>query len=83
MKRSLFSLSGTTLLVLIMFFAPGSTAWAAQGGFAGPGPSVVTVEQSKSMPDDSHVTLHGNIVQHLGKDKYLFRDATGSITVEI
>lgn len=56
---------------------------AQAGGFSGPGPSVSTVEQAKGMRDDARVALRGNIVQHLGKDKYLFKDATGSIRVEI
>ena len=35
------------------------------------------------MRDDTRVVLRGNIVQHLGKDKYLFQDASGTIRVEI
>lgn len=53
------------------------------GGFSGPGINVSSVEQARSMRDDSPVILRGNIVQHLGKDKYLFRDGTGTIRVEI
>ena len=53
------------------------------GGFSGPGPAVVTVEQARSMRDDSVVHLRGTIVQHLGKDRYVFRDQTGDITVDI
>lgn len=53
------------------------------GGFTGPGPALVTVKQAREMRDDTHVTLRGKIVQHLGKDKYLFKDETGSIHVEI
>jgi len=56
---------------------------AASGGFSGPGIAVSTVEQARSMRDDAHVVLRGNITQHLGKDKYLFKDQTGTITVEI
>ena len=58
-------------------------AAAANGGFTGPGPAVVTVQQAKEMRDDSPVTLRGNIVQSLGDDNYLFRDSTGTITVDI
>lgn len=43
----------------------------------------VTVEQAKSMNDEAYVTLTGNIVQKVGKEKYLFKDATGSVEVEI
>ena len=35
------------------------------------------------MRDDAPVTLRGNIVKHLGKDKYLFQDSSGTIQVEI
>ncbi|MFD1261041.1 YgiW/YdeI family stress tolerance OB fold protein [Entomomonas asaccharolytica] len=91
MKKAL--VIATALLTL------GSTAaFAQQGGFTGPsssttekggysGPrattSVTTVEQAKQMRDDSKVTLRGNIVKHLGKEKYTFKDNTGEITVEI
>lgn len=56
---------------------------ASGGGFSGPGPAVSTVEQAKSMRDDAPVLLRGNITQHLGKDKYMFKDASGTIRVEI
>lgn len=55
----------------------------AQGGFQGPSIQENTVEQALKMSDDAHVTLRGQIVQSLGDERYLFRDATGSITVEI
>ncbi len=44
---------------------------------------IVTVRQVKEMRDDVPVTVKGNIVQRMGDEKYLFEDATGSITVEI
>ncbi len=56
---------------------------AARGGYTGPGQAVTTVEEAKKMRDDAAVTLRGVLERHLGKDKYLFRDATGTITVEI
>lgn len=55
----------------------------AAGGFSGPGPGFLTVEQAKSMSDDSYVALKGSLVQQTGGEKYLFKDATGTITVEI
>lgn len=60
-----------------------AAATAPGGGFSGPGLSPSTVEQAKQMRDDAPVVLRGNIVQSLGKEMYLFRDATGSIRVEI
>ncbi|MCM1513067.1 MAG: YgiW/YdeI family stress tolerance OB fold protein [Oxalobacter formigenes] len=55
----------------------------ARGGFTGPGPALATVKQALSMRDDMPVTLKGYIVQSLGDEKYLFKDATGTIRVEI
>lgn len=54
-----------------------------QGGFTGPSISKTTVEKAKTFKDDMPVVLEGNIIEHLGKDKYLFRDQTGDITIEI
>ncbi len=60
-----------------------SGADAAAGGFSGPGPAPTTAKEAAAMRDDARVLLRGNIVQHLGKDKYLFKDASGTIRVEI
>ena len=59
-----------------------SASTAARGGFTGPA-TVVTVEQTKALADDAHVTLRGQIERHLGGENYLFRDATGTLEVEI
>jgi uncharacterized protein (TIGR00156 family) len=48
----------------------------------GRGPAF-TVAQAKTLPDDSYVELAGTIDRFLGDEKYIFRDATGSITIEI
>ncbi len=54
------------------------------GGFQGPSAvDVVTVEQASKMKDESQVILRGNIESSLGDEKYLFKDKTGSIRVEI
>ena len=60
-----------------------SSSPGVAGGFSGPGQSIVTVNDAKSMRDDTAVRLRGTIASHLGKDKYLFHDSTGSIAVEI
>lgn len=60
-----------------------SVASAPQGGFSGPNSSVTTVDKALEMKDDSWITLTGNIEQRIGNDDYLFRDATGTIRVEI
>lgn len=66
------------------FNGPGSDQ---AGGFKGPGTVTPagTVEKAKNLPDDTMVTLTGNIVSQMpgSKDKYMFRDATGEIRVEI
>lgn len=56
---------------------------ASGGGFTGPGPALTTVKEAQGMRDDTRITLNGQIVQHLGGDRYLFKDHTGSIRVEI
>lgn len=62
----------------------GATAPApAVGGFVGGAETIVTVAQVKDMRDDVNVVVKGKILQRLGDEKYLFEDATGSITVEI
>ncbi len=73
-------------LLALLTMGPAGTAIAssgAAGGFVGPGPAVIGAAQVKEMRDDANVTLRGNIVQHLGGDDYLFRDATGTVQVEI
>jgi uncharacterized protein (TIGR00156 family) len=54
-----------------------------KGGFDGPSSAATTIEKAKKLRDDTNVILEGNIVQHLWKDKYLFKDSSGEITVEI
>ena len=69
---------------LFVFLAMGGVAFAqGQGGFIGPGPNVVTVEEAKAMKHDSKVVLQGYIMKQHSGDKYLFQDGSGSIVVEI
>lgn len=89
MKRTL------SVLICLLAFLAGSTAAVAadkggfspapqmSGGFSGPGPALTTAADAATMRDDTPVVLRGNIVRHLGKDKYLFKDASGTIRVEI
>jgi uncharacterized protein (TIGR00156 family) len=69
------------LLALTLF--AGSAFTADQGGFKGPSIGISTAAEAKNLKDDAPVALRGNIVRHLGKDKYEFKDASGTITVEI
>jgi len=54
-----------------------------QGGFKGPAPGMVSVAQAKTLRDDSWVVLEGNILRMVGHELYEFRDASGSVYVEI
>ncbi|QCR35381.1 YgiW/YdeI family stress tolerance OB fold protein [Nissabacter sp. SGAir0207] len=65
------------------FIAPNAPAQASQGGFTGPGPHVSSVKQVKEMEDDAWVRLEGHIERQTGDDRYVFRDNTGSLNVEI
>lgn len=59
------------------------TAQVQKGGFSGPNGTVATVKQAQDMKDDAWVTMRGNIEKRVGDEDYQFRDATGTMTVEI
>ncbi len=44
---------------------------------------IVSVEKAKNSKDDTYVVLQGYIDKSLGNEKYLFRDETGTIQIEI
>ena len=59
---------------------------AAKGGFSdgtNSASAITTVAQALKMKDDTYATLRGNIVKQVKHEKYLFKDATGEIIVEI
>lgn len=58
-------------------------AQAKQGGFQNDQGSVVTVKQAEEMKDDSWITVRGQLEKQIGDEDYLFRDATGTMKVEI
>ena len=75
------------LLFLSLIFVT-STCFAAVNSIGGgfqdtTGSNKTTVSKAIKMPDSSYVILQGNIEKQLGDDKYLFKDATGTITVDI
>jgi uncharacterized protein (TIGR00156 family) len=96
-NSSKFFLSLVFALTLALLFAFGpvqtfakddngggySGGYVDGGGYGGPGPTIVTVEQAKGMRDDARVALKGKIIQRLSGEHYLFQDATGTIEVEI
>lgn len=59
------------------------TSVVQKGGFSGPNGTMATVKQAQDMSDDAWVTMRGNIEKRVGDEEYLFRDATGTMTVEI
>ena len=60
-----------------------TTTQRQNGGFVGPNGSSTTVESAKSLRDDTWVTLRGNIVERISDDLYVFKDATGTVNVDI
>lgn len=66
--------------MLVMLCAP---AWAAFQGPAGQGPVATVRDALNATWDDAYMCLEGNIVEQVRHDKYTFRDATGSMVVEI
>lgn len=62
-----------------------AAANAAQpaGGFQGPGLATSTVAEAQKFSDDTAVVLVGKIEKSLGNEEYQFKDATGTIVVEI
>ena len=65
-------------LAMVVTFSTGAFA-----AFQGPELAPVTIAEALQMKDDTAVVLNGQIEKSLGNEKYLFKDATGSITVEI
>ena len=45
--------------------------------------SVSTIKEVLNMYDEQIATIQGNIVKRLSKDKYLFKDKSGEMIVEI
>lgn len=58
-------------------------AGETSAGFVGGTLPATSVTDALKQKDDTPVTLEGHITEHLHKDKYLFADKTGTITVEI
>lgn len=82
----------TTLILALVLAMPAFAAKSADGDaptgrFEGPvrGAQAETVEKAMKMPQDSRVLLQGNIVASVAgeKNQYIFRDATGEMTVII
>ncbi|GAA5095154.1 YgiW/YdeI family stress tolerance OB fold protein [Wohlfahrtiimonas larvae] len=55
------------------------------GGYKGPSlsQSITSVQEAMTLRDDAYVKMRGKIIKHSHKDKYIFSDGTGDITIEI
>lgn len=71
------------LLLCCLIVVLASPAWA---GFRGPSAAVTqvgTVTAASEAPEGTTCVLTGNIIEHLNRDRYTFKDDSGSITVNI
>ena len=65
------------------FSGPSTTTTTQTGGFVGPNGTVTTASNAKTMRDDTWVTLRGNIIERVSDDLYIFKDASGTVNVDI
>ncbi|BBP80691.1 MULTISPECIES: NirD/YgiW/YdeI family stress tolerance protein [Pseudomonas] len=70
---------------LALLLAPLFSTAALASSYTGPGstPQVTTVAAAMEAADDAAVVLQGQIVKRIKGDIYEFKDATGTIKVEI
>lgn len=54
-----------------------------RGGFVNGEQTLSKAADATSWVDDQYVILQGNIVKQVGKDDYIFKDASGELQVEI
>ena len=72
-----------TLALITVFSSYVSAQQPIAGGFTGPSLAKLTVAEALKLSDDTPVVLEGKIEKNLGGEKYLFKDNTASVTVEI
>ncbi len=78
--KKIFAVSA---LALVLGMSGAASAQMAAGGFQGPGLAPMSVTDALKLNDDTAVVLVGQIERSLGDEKYLFKDASGTVTVEI
>ncbi len=78
-------IASALVLTLAITTSPMAAGFNGQptGGFKGPGLETSTVKQALTLSDDTPVVLVGQIERAVGNEKYIFKDATGSVTVDI
>jgi uncharacterized protein (TIGR00156 family) len=60
-----------------------SAAAMSPVGFKGPGLAPSTVAQALKANDDTDVLLNGQIVRPAGGSKFIFKDDTGEVTIDV
>ena len=78
--KKIFAVSA---LALALGMSGAASAQMVSGGFQGPGLAPMSVADALKLNDDIAVVLVGQIERSLGDEKYLFKDASGTVTVEI
>ena len=73
----------SALALIIGFSSNVSAQQPIVGGFTGPLLTKITVAEALKLSDDTPVVLEGKIEKNLGGEKYLFKDNSASVTVEI
>ncbi len=70
---------------LVLLLAPFMATAVSAASYTGPGANtqVTTVAAALDAADDTPVVLQGKIVKRLQDELYEFKDATGTISVEI
>jgi uncharacterized protein (TIGR00156 family) len=69
---------------LAVLFVVAPAVQGQSGGFVGTDSSpVVTAVTAADRPNESNVRLVGYLIEKLGDERYLFRDDSGTIIVEI
>lgn len=78
-------LSLSAFAIVLSYSVAASAGFQPQnaGGFKGPGLSTISVADALKLSDDTAVVLEGQIEKSLGKEQYVFKDASGSVTIEI
>lgn len=71
--------------IILSLLLVGAMAVPANAAFEGPGaaPVVKSSASVASAPKDSPVQLEGNIVRQVKGDRYIFKDSSGEVLVEI
>lgn len=70
-------------ITLLSVFTLSTSVVAGFQDTSSPQLKISKVLQAKKAPDNSHIVLRGYIVKKVGEEKYLFKDASGQIYIEV